>query len=214
MPNQPILIFGCGGHSRSVADILLSCHPDVKLVFIDPNAESREKLFGFEVLPELPYAPSSYFFALGDNLERKKKYEEIGPSGLISIISSKSHIGHLAKLGQGVFMGNFCHLGPETVIGNNTILNNGCIVEHEVHVGSHSHVGPRAVISGRCKIGDCVFIGVGTTVKDNITICSNVIVGAGTVIVKDITEPGIYIGCPGRKVKDSCLTSFDPITVL
>ena len=82
MPNQPILIFGCGGHSRSVADILLSDHPDVKLVFVDPNAESEETLFGFEVLPELPYSPNSYFFALGDNFERKKKYEEIYTNNL------------------------------------------------------------------------------------------------------------------------------------
>jgi acetyltransferase-like isoleucine patch superfamily enzyme len=29
-----------------------------------------------------------------------------------------------------------------------------------------------------------------------VTICDDVIIGAGSVVVKDITEPGIYIGNP------------------
>jgi len=193
-----VLIFGCGGHSRSVVDVLLSYEPHIEVVFIDERARENEKIFGFDIVAAASIDDDDYFFALGNNEERKMKYDRIGKAGLISIISPKAYLGREAALGQGVFVGNFSHVGPECAIGDNTVLNNGSIVEHEVKIGKHSHIGPNAVISGRCDIGDQVFIGVGATVKDRVKICSNVIVGAGAVIVKDIVEPGIYVGCPGK----------------
>lgn len=51
--------------------------------------------------------------------------------------------------------------------------------------------------------GDNVVIGVGTIVVGPIKICDNVMVGAGSLVLKDITEPGVYVGNPLRKVKDT-----------
>jgi len=198
---KKVIVFGCGGHSRSIADVFLSYHPEVSLVFVDPAARPNEKIYNFAVLKEICVEDNPYFFAIGDNDLRKKKFEEIGSHGLISIISLKAYLGCNTDLGKGLFVGNFCHIGPQAKIGDNTILNNGCVIEHEVVIGSHCHIGPNAVISGRCTIGDQVFIGVGATVKDSVQICSNVVVGAGATIVKDITQPGIYVGCPGKKIK-------------
>ena len=200
MEKDQVVIFGCGGHSRSVVDVLLSYRMDVSLVFVDAGAQEGELLFGFPVLSEFELKRHSFFFAIGDNEKRRKKFEETGDSRLISIISPKASIGLRAQLGRGVFVGNFAHVGPEAKIGDNTILNNGCVVEHEVVVGNHCHIGPRAAISGRCRIGDRVFVGVGAVIKDGISICSDVTIGAGAVIVRDIQEPGTYVGCPGKKM--------------
>lgn len=201
MQKDQIVIFGCGGHSRSVADVLLSDRPDACLIFVDEGAKENETLFGFPVVPTFRPENHPYFFAIGNNEKRQKKYEEVGPVGLIPIISPKASIGRQSNLGAGIFVGNHAHIGPEAIIGDNTILNTGCIVEHEVKIGMHCHIGPRAVISGRCKMGDRVFIGVGAVIKDGISICSDVIIGAGAVIVKPIQEPGTYIGCPGKKIR-------------
>ncbi len=208
-----IVIFGCGGHSRSVVDVLLSYQPDISLVFVDENAKKGEKLYGFDVVAEMDLNAHPYFFSIGDNEKRRKKFEEIGPSGLISILSLKAHFGRESKISLGVFVGNFAHVGPEASIGENTIINNGCIIEHEVKIGRHCHIGPRAVISGRCKIGDEVFVGVGAVIKDSISVCSNVVIGAGAVIVKDIVEPGVYVGVPG-KMKSSSTLSDSLVAVL
>ena len=196
MSHQPIVIFGCGGHSRSVASVLLATDPAAKLLFVDPRADANEKILGFQAVQSYSGERKNYFFGIGDNHIRKKHYDEIGSQGLISIVSSLASIGQQTTLGKGLFIGNFSHIGPEVTIGDNTIINNGAIVEHEVKIGAHSHVGPNGTISGRCQIGDLVFIGVGATIKNNIRICSNVTVGAGAVVVKDIVEPGVYVGCP------------------
>lgn len=42
------------------------------------------------------------------------------------------------------------------------------------------------------------WIGAGATVSNNITICNDVMIGAGAVVVKDIMEPGTYVGVPQK----------------
>lgn len=197
---ETLLLFGCGGHSRSVADIYLTEHPNAQLIFIDEKAHENETIFGFPVVRTLAPDSRPYFFAIGDNVKRLYICQTIGTEGLISILSSKAHYGVGSFWERGCFVGNFCHLGPSVRIGLNTIVNNGAILEHEVRVGNHCHIGPGAVISGRSIIGDLVFVGVGATIKDNLEICSSVTIGAGATVVKSINEPGVYVGCPAKKV--------------
>jgi UDP-N-acetylbacillosamine N-acetyltransferase len=200
-PGGRIVIFGCGGHSRSVVDVLLSVQPDASLVFVDANAGDGEQIFGFNVCRDYPLGSEPIFLAIGDNAERKKLLGTLGDRQLISIVSNTAHLGQRSQIAPGCFVGNFCHIGPEAVIGKNTILNTASIIEHEVTIGAHSHIGPNATISGRCKIGDLVFIGVGATVRDKISICSEVMVGAGATVVADISDPGTYVGTPARRIK-------------
>ena len=50
-------------------------------------------------------------------------------------------------------------------------------------------------------MGECTELGTGTQIIQGKTIGANTIVGAGTVVVKDIQEPGTYVGSPARKIK-------------
>ena len=199
--DDKIVILGCGGHSRSVADVVLSLNPHVQLVFVDDNARENEKIYGFDVFREYPVDNNKYFIAIGDNETRKSKLEQVGEKYIVSIISHRAHRGINSKIGAGCFVGNYCHIGPDAVVGKNTIINTASLLEHEVIVGDHCHIGPNATVSGRCIIGDLVFVGVGATIIDKVTICSNVIIGAGATVVKDISEPGIYVGTPTRRIK-------------
>ena len=198
---EKIVIFGCGGHSRSVADIALANNPNVLLIFVDSNAQLNETIYGFPVVKENTNVSLPVFLAIGDNKRRMEKYEELACALFISIVSSKAHIGHGANLDSGCFVGNYSHIGPEVHIGRNTIINNAAIVEHEVKVGNHCHIGPNATISGRCEIGNLVFVGVGATIKDYVKVCSNVTIGAGATVVKNIEHSGRYGGTPATKIK-------------
>lgn len=196
-----IVIIGCGGHSRSVADVILASDPEANMVFVDDNAGENESVLGFSLVKKFPVLGQRCFVAIGDNAERKSMMLQLADKEIISVVSSKAHIGFQAKLGRGCFVANFCQVGPEASIGEGSIVNTGSVVEHEVQVGSYCHVGPNATISGRCKIGDLVFLGVGATIKNYISVCPEVVIGAGAVVVKDITEPGVYAGCPARRIR-------------
>lgn len=201
--NPEYIFYGCGGHSRSVTDVLLLNNPSANIIYVDQNAAPNETLFNFPVLKTIDFEISDVKFviAIGDNKKRKEKFFIVDGNKIISIISKLAHIGRDASYGIGTFIGNYAHLGPLARIGENTIINTAAIIEHEVTIGNHSHIGPNATISGRCKIGNEVFIGVGATVKDYINICDNVIVGAGSTVVKHITEEGVYVGSPAKRLR-------------
>jgi len=199
-----IIIFGCGGHGRSVGDIVLFNNPDARIIFVDDSARVNEKIMGFDVardIPENDFYPC--IGGIGNNIIRKLVFDQMSRNKrlkIISVISKTAHIGQYTQVESGCFVGNFCHIGPEVKVGNNSILNNSCVVDHEVTIGQHCHVGPNSTISGRSKIGDLVFVGVGATIIDKVSICSNVIIGAGSTVIDDIYEPGTYIGTPARKL--------------
>ena len=50
------------------------------------------------------------------------------------------------------------------------------------------------------KIGNHVSLGSNSTIMP-VNICDNVVIGAGAVVTKDITEPGIFVGNPARRLR-------------
>jgi serine acetyltransferase len=50
------------------------------------------------------------------------------------------------------------------------------------------------------ELGDNVVLGTNTTILGPVKICDNVIVGAMSLVNKDITEPGVYVGAPIKKI--------------
>ncbi len=184
-----------------MAEIVLSNDPAADIIFVDRMARPGEKVLGFSVWPkvELP-AECRVLATVGDNEERKTIFETLPREKLEPLISRWAHLGRKCTLGRGTSVGVGAYVGPEAVVGDNTILNTGCIVEHEVVVGSHNHVAPHVTICGRTRIGDLVMIGAGATVIDGIRIGSNVIVGAGATVVRDILEPGVYVGTPAMRI--------------
>ena len=68
-------------------------------------------------------------------------------------------------------------------------------------MGDFFTTAPSANISGNCNFGDCVYFGTNSAVRQGVKICDNVTIGMGGVVVKDITEEGVYIGNPLKKLE-------------
>ena len=69
------------------------------------------------------------------------------------------------------------------------------MIEDYVHVSVGSHV------AGTVHIGEGTWVGAGAVISNNVEICADCMIGAGAVVVKDITEPGTYVGVPAKKNK-------------
>ena len=195
-----ICIIGCGGHARSVADVILNNNHASLILFIDENAKDDETLFSFPVVKHLGNVNGPLFVAIGDNKKREKLSKG---RNLISVISCKADVSPTAIIEEGCFIGAGAHIGPFAHIGRGTIINTNAIVEHEVNVGAFCHIAPNATVCGRTSIGNNVFAGAGSIIIDKLNICSNVIIGAGAAVVKDIEKPGIYAGIPASLKKES-----------
>lgn len=200
-----LIIYGCGGHARSVANVALKKYLQNQILLLDENAVDGEKILGCSVKREYTLLENQgYIVAIGDNLKRKKLYETLlrGQAGKPeSVISEQADIGWKAKIERGTFVASGTHIGPEAWIGEDTIINTGSVIEHEAMIGDHTHIAPHVTICGRSRIGDNVFCGAGSIVIDKITVCNNVIIGAGAVVKEDILEAGTYVGVPAKKIR-------------
>jgi UDP-N-acetylbacillosamine N-acetyltransferase len=196
-----LYLLGFGGHARSVADVAVAAGI-TKLVFVDANAKPGESFADCPAIAALPAKPETgwqLFPASGDNAQRE---EQVAHASLpvATLVAPTAYLGLRAEILSGAFIAHRAHIGPAARIGRGTIVNTGAQVDHESVVGDFSHVSVNATVAGRCRIGSLVMIGAGATVIDRIRICDNVTVGAGATVVRDIVEPGTYVGTPARRL--------------
>ena len=196
------IIIGAGGHGAVIADILYKRGFSLK-GFLDDNIEVGTEILGAKVLGKvdtcLNYPDCMFIIGIGNGLIRKKIADKY-PLEYGSAIHPSAIIGSQVKIGRGSVLMAGTILNPRTTIGKHCIINTAVSLDHDNILGDFVHISPNVASGGDVTIGPCTHIGIGTTIKNNITICPDTTIGAGAVVVKDITEPGTYIGVPARLV--------------
>jgi UDP-N-acetylbacillosamine N-acetyltransferase len=200
-----LLIFGFGGHARSVADVAVAAGIG-ELCFVDPAVREGEHFLGFPAKSawESPLPDGwAVFPASGDNRLRQKQCTLFDAAGwqIATVIAPNATTGMGCTIGRGTFIGHHAHVGPAADIGQGCIINTGAIVDHESSVGEFSHVSVNATIAGRSRVGRFNMIGAGATVIDYIEVTDEVVVGAGALVRRSIAEPGVYVGSPVKKLR-------------
>lgn len=201
---EGLVIFGFGGHARSVADVALACGC-TSIMFIDENPRDGETFLGHPVLRTMPDVfPAGWrcFAAFGDNRRRARQVASMLEAGLplTTVIAPTATIGAGATIGTGSFIAHHAHIGPQATVGKGVIVNTGGVVEHDCTVGDFVHVSVNSTLAGRSRLGDLVFLGTGATVIDNVSIGKGIVVGAGGVVVESLEMPGTYVGVPVRRL--------------
>src|SRR5262245_26470595 len=205
MMPRGLLILGFGGHARSVGDVALDLGIPA-LVFVEAGARAGEEFAGFSVratIPEPLKEEWSVFPAAGDNTERRRQVESMAARAfpIVSLVSKRAYLGIGSTVQDGSFVAHHAHIGPLVQVGRGTIINTAAVVDHESRIGDFTHISVNATVAGRCSIGNLVFLGAGATVIDRVRIVDRVVIGAGSTVIDDITEPGVYVGCPARRIK-------------
>lgn len=193
-----VVIVGCGGHAKSVLDVILYNNPRADVIFLDENAAENEKILDYPVVKNYKITDEQVIVAIGDNekrLELCQKYYD----NLISVISNRAYTGKGVKIGKGVFIAHNAHVGILSEIGDFAIINTSASIDHECKIGKNTFIGPNVTLCGKVKIESSAFIGAGTTITPDTDITQNTITGAGCVVIKDISKAGLYIGVPAQR---------------
>jgi UDP-N-acetylbacillosamine N-acetyltransferase len=142
------------------------------------------------------------FLSIGDNSLREKYFLKFKDQVIKKTIFHNSSLQEKdITFGDANQVFAHSYINSKAIIRDNNIINTGAIIEHESSIGSHNHVSVGVVICGRASIGDMCFIGAGSVILDKVSICDNVIIGAGSVVIRDINDPGTYVGNPAIKIK-------------
>jgi sugar O-acyltransferase (sialic acid O-acetyltransferase NeuD family) len=198
-----LLVLGCGGHGRVVAEAAMDSGYD-KIAFLDdappeppqPGVRVLGPLYAIERLaPEWPAA----IVAIGDAALRLKLFETLRRDyATPNIIHPSAVISRSAQLGSGIFIGAGAIVGTGARIDNAAIINTGARIDHDCHIGPGSHIAPGATLSGNVTVGARTWLGTGCTIKHGIVIDDDVIVGVGAAVVSNLPRGKTYVGVPAR----------------
>lgn len=201
MSAKQVILIGAGGHARALIGLLNSANINVAYV-VDEKARPGEAIGTVPVLKVLPEDQCPLILAIGDSHHRERQFSyhknRLYLPALVhpaAFTDCESTIGDAVQVFAGAYLGPFCH------IDDNCIINTHAIIEHEAKVGAHSHIAVGAKLLGRSRVGARCFIGANAVIKDNVSTCDDVIVGANAFVNTSITEPGVYVGTPARRVK-------------
>ena len=125
-----------------------------------------------------------YGCTLGDNVF-------IGP---FVEIQSEVTIGDRSKVQSHSFICSFVNIGIDCFIGHGVMFINDKFNEGGPARGDQSKYEQTIV-------GNNVSIGSNATILP-VKICDDVVIGAGSVVTKNISESGVYVGNPAKKIKE------------
>lgn len=204
--HDKLLIIGASGHGKVIADIALKMNEWKDIEFLDDD-ESIKSSMGIDVMgksSDVSKYIKSYdiFIAIGNNITREKIQEELESQGasIPVLIHPMAVIGEQVEFGTGTAIMAGVVINCCSKIGKGCIINTGASIDHDNHIEDYVHISPGVHTAGTVRIGKGTWLGVGSNVSNNLNITSGCKVGAGAVVVKDITEPGTYVGVPARKI--------------
>lgn len=194
-----LIIIGASGHGKVIADIAVkNGYEDI--VFLDDD-EAVKECAGFPVVGKTSEASGmegDKIVAIGNAEIREKISREIET---ITLIHPDAVISRRVEIGEGIVVMAGAVVNSDSVIGKGCIINTGASVDHDCMIEDFVHVSVGAHVAGSCRVGRGTWIGAGATVSNNVHICNGCMIGAGAVVIKDIKEPGTYVGVPVEKMK-------------
>lgn len=190
-----LALFGYGGHAREVA-----CQIDQEVTFfVDDKyanniAKSISEFNPEEYLMMVAVADSHDRKAIVDRLPKETKY--------FTYIHPSVHImDDNIEVGEGSFIGVGSILTTNIKIGKHALLNRGNHIGHDCFIGDYFSAMPNAVVGGNVWVDDKVYIGSCSNIREKIKIVANTTIGMNAAVVKNITESGVYVGVPAKKIK-------------
>ena len=201
-----LLIIGARGHGKVVADIALKMNRWESVAFLDDN-ENLKSSMGIDVIGTtkdvIKFIDShDVIVGIGNNSTREKiqnMLEKLEAS-IPVLIHPNAIIGTDVEIGNGTVVMAGAVINCCTKIGRGCIINTSATIDHDNIIEDFVHISPGAHLAGTVKVGKGSWLGIGSVVSNNINISSGCILGAGAVVVKDIVEPGTYVGVPVRRI--------------
>jgi sugar O-acyltransferase (sialic acid O-acetyltransferase NeuD family) len=159
------------------------------------------------------YPPSEHsaFVAVSStrlNRVRAHLYHSAKEKGytLASYVSSRAFISRKVEIGENCFILENNVVQYSVKIGNDVVLWSGNHIGHQTIINDHVFISSHVVICGFCEIGEYCFLGVNSSIAHNLKIERDGVIAMGAVITKNTEAQKVYVGSPGKAIKDSFVT--------
>ena len=208
---EPIVLYGAGGHAKSVIGVLERQNKWEVVGFLDDNPATNPVL-GYPILGErghtrrlLKSGIARVHISVGDNGARSRLAREMVSLGfsLVSVVDPTAVRFRETSLGRGALVHAYTVLGAACELGELAIVNAHVAVGHDSVIGDSVHLAPFVCLAGNVKVGDRTFVGMGAMVLPGVTVGSDVVVGANSVVTNDVEDNAIVVGSPAGPVNST-----------
>jgi acetyltransferase EpsM len=213
-----ILIYGAGGHGKSLVDLLRALHSYRLVGFIDdghpPGRQEDNLVMGLPVLGGGDQLAVLYHQGIhlavnavggiGNVSIRIKVFQKLAQAGFVcpAVVHPSAWIEPSAALSAGAQVFPHAYVGSEAQIGYGCIINTGAIVSHDCRVDEFANISPGAMLAGEVQVGAGALIGMGVTINLQVKIGAGARIGNGATVKTDVPDHGIVRAGSIWPVKD------------
>lgn len=203
MDPTAIIVYGGGGHGKSLIDLLRSLGVYRIVGVVDDGLNPGNRVMGLpvlgggEVLPQL-YAQGVHLAinavgGIGNLSVRIKVFQKLAQAGFSfpSVVHPSAVVEASASLAPGVQVFSHAYVGSEARLGFGAIVNTGAIVSHDCVLEDYVNLSPGSILAGDVRIGASVLLGMGATVNLGVHIGSGARIGNGATIKENVPQNGI-----------------------
>ena len=199
-----ILIYGAGGHAKSVMEIVRQNKNHSIAGIVDDNQLlTGNQVLGITVLGTR--AVLSSLIAKGVELAangvggildinvRVKVFGWLESTGYSFpvLIHPRATVEPSANVCDGVQVFANAYIGAEAILEPKCMVNTNAVVSHDCVIGSFTHIAPGALLAGHVHVGAQTLVGMGVTTAIGVQIGSGVRIGNGAIILADVPDKTI-----------------------
>jgi sugar O-acyltransferase (sialic acid O-acetyltransferase NeuD family) len=198
-----ILIYGGGGHGKSLIDLIRSLGGYQIIGVIDDGLAEGEQVLGVPllggagVLPELQRRgvrlAANAVGGIGNLASRVRVFNKLAETGFVCpvLIHPTAYVEPSAQLSAGVHVFPHAYIGSQAQIGFGCIVNTGAIVSHDCVLGDYANISPGAMLAGEVQLGRGVLVGMGATLNLRVKVGAGARIGNGATVKEDVPDNGV-----------------------
>jgi acetyltransferase EpsM len=200
---RALLIYGGGGHGKSLIDLVLALGTYDLVGVIDDGLAVGGDVAGLAVLggrdklAELSERgvrqAVNAVGGIGDIGSRVRVFEILSAAGYVcpTVVHPRAYVEPSARLAGGVQVFPNSYVGSEAFVGFGAIINTGAVVSHDCRIGDYANISPGALLAGGVSIGESTLVGMGVTINLNVTIGAEARIGNSAAIKSDVPGRGV-----------------------
>jgi sugar O-acyltransferase (sialic acid O-acetyltransferase NeuD family) len=198
-----MIVFGGGGHGKSLIDLLRLLGTYHILGVVDDGIPKDTLIMGLPVLGGAEALPRLHALGvrlavnavggIGNLAARVNVFQKLAEAGFAcpAVIHPTAYVELSATLSPGVQIFPHAYVGSEARLGFGCIVNTGAIVSHDCVLGELANISPGAMLAGEVQIGAGVLVGMGATVNLQVKIGAGARIGNGATVKQDVSDRGV-----------------------